>query len=354
VSTLNLKLPIRKGNFALNVDLSIPLQGVTAVFGASGTGKTSLLRAIAGLDRHVGGLVNFADQMWQDHHNFTAVHKRGVGYVFQEDNLFTHLSVEENMQYGTSRASNTKAAVDHIITLLQLQNLLTRRPSQLSGGERQKVAIARALAILPKLLLMDEPLAALDQTFKQDFLPQLKALISELGIPLLYVSHAADEVAQLADNLVLLDKSGAAKCGNIIEMLTNPELTLAHRQEAESLLTATVNSYDAHYHLLSLHLCGQTISVSGKPLAPGTSVRVRILAQDVSITLAAQHDTSILNIFPVTIEQIFPYSAAQDTILLNLAGSHLLARITRKSKDLLGLKTDQKVFAQIKSVALSQ
>ncbi len=238
--------------------------------------------------------------------------------------------------------------------MLQMQNLLEHKPSQLSGGERQKVAIARALAIRPQLLLMDEPLAALDQTFKQEFLPALKNLVTELGIPLLYVSHASDEVAQLADNLVLLDKSGTASYGQIAAMLTDPNQTLAHRQDAESIIFAEVSGYDADYAMLALQFSGQNIFVSGKQMQPGTRVRLRILAQDISLTLAPQQGTSILNIFSVTIKEIFSFSAAHDTVLLDLAGTHLLARITRKSKDLLGLHVGQQVFAQIKSVAIAQ
>ena len=354
MSLLEIILPIRKGNFALNLDLRLPLDGITAIFGPSGSGKTSLLRAIAGLDRHQGGKISFASQVWQDDRDFTAVHKRGLGYVFQEDNLFSHLNVRENLHYGTRRAGTEPAALEHIIAMLQLQNLLEHKPWQLSGGERQKVAIARALAIKPQLLLMDEPLAALDQTFKQEFLPALKSLVNELRLPMLYVSHASDEVAQLADNLVLLDKSGSASYGQVAKMLTDPHLVLAHRQEAEAIISAEVSAYDTEYAMLTLEFSGQKIFVSGRQMLAGTQVRLRILAQDISLTLSSQQGTSILNIFNVTIKEIFPFSTAHDTVLLDLAGTPLLARITRKSRDLLGLKPGQEVFAQIKSVAIAQ
>jgi molybdate transport system ATP-binding protein len=351
---LELTLPIRKGNFRLDIDLKLPLVGITAIFGPSGSGKTSLLRAIAGLDKHPGGAIRFASQTWQDANNFTPVHKRELGYVFQEDNLFSHLSVQQNLQYGTRRAGTEPAALDHIIAMLQLQDLLEHKPWQLSGGERQKVAIARALAIKPQLLLMDEPLAALDQTFKQEFLPALKNLVNELALPLLYVSHASDEVAQLADNLVVLDKSGSADYGKIAAMLTDPHHTLAHRRDAESIIFAEVSGYDADYAMLTLKFYGQDIFVSGKPMLAGTQVRLRILAHDISLTLAPQQGTSILNIFSVTITEIFSSSAAHDTVLLDFVGTPLLARITRKSRDLLGFHKGQQVFAQIKSVAIAQ
>ena len=262
--------------------------------------------------------------------------------------------MRKNLLYGTSRAGTEPAALEHIIEMLQLRKLLEHKTWQLSGGERQKVAIARALAIKPKLLLMDEPLAALDQAFKQEFLPALKNLVSEFAIPLLYVSHASDGVAQLADNLVLLDKNGTASYGQIATMLTDPNQTLAHRQDAESIISAEVSGYDADYSMLTLAFSGQQIFVSGKHMQPGTKVRLRILAQDISLTLAPQIGTSILNIFSVTIKKIFHFSTAHDTVLLDLAGTPLLARITRKSKDLLGLHEGQKVFAQIKSVAIAQ
>ncbi|MES2624361.1 MAG: molybdenum ABC transporter ATP-binding protein [Pseudomonadota bacterium] len=354
MSSLQIKLPIRKGNFALNLDLVFPIEGVTAIFGPSGSGKTSLLRAIAGLDKHTGGSIKFANDVWQDSRVFTPVHKREIGYVFQEDNLFSHLSVKDNLLYGTKRAGTDTHTLDHIIEMLQLRNLLDRKANQLSGGERQKVAIARALAIKPKLLLMDEPLAALDHTFKQEFLPRLKLLVEELRLPLIYVSHSSEEVAQLADNLVLLDKSGTASYGPIAKMLTDPHEVLAHRQEAESIISAEVAAYDADYEMLTLQFSGQKIFVSGKQMPVGASVRLRVLAQDISVTLSPQQGTSILNIFRVTITEIFPFSTAHDTLLLDLAGTPLLARITRKSKDLLGLKTGQDVFAQIKSVAIAQ
>jgi molybdate transport system ATP-binding protein len=168
------------------------------------------------------------------------------------------------------------------------------------------------------------------------------------------VSHASDEVAQMADNLVLLDKSGKASYGQIAAMLTDPTLALAHRQDAESIISAEVVAYDAEYGMLTMQSCGQTIFVSGKQLVNGTRLRLRILAQDISLTLEPQRGTSILNIFGVIIKDIFPFSTAQDTVLLDLAGTPLLARITRKSKDLLGLRSGDKVFAQIKSVAIAQ
>jgi molybdate transport system ATP-binding protein len=345
-------LPISRGDFALQVDLRLPGTGVTAIFGPSGVGKTSLLRAIAGLDRYPGGLVRFDDQVWQDATTFLPVHRRAIGYVFQEDNLFSHLNVLDNLRFGATRAGVEPAFVDQVIAILELQSLLAQYPRQLSGGQRQKVAIARALALKPRLLLFDEPLAALDGAFKQDFLPQLKQLLTLQQTPMLYVSHATEEVAQLADHLVLMERSGRITAGPFARMLTDPALSLASRADAEALITATVSAHDANYGLLTLAFAGGMLTVSGAPLVAGTAVRVRVLAQDVSLTLAQQSQTSILNICPAVITRIFPWSAAQDTVLLDMHGIPLLARITRKSRDTLALVPGSRVYAQIKSVAL--
>lgn len=354
MSGIQTRLTIRKGSFALDVDLLMPERGVTAIFGPSGTGKTSLLRAVAGLDRHAGALIRFGAEVWQDNTQFMPVHRRSLGYVFQEDNLFKHLDVLGNLRFGTRRAGVDDAFLEQVIEILDLRGLLAQYPAQLSGGQRQKVSIARALALQPQLLLFDEPLAALDVTFKQEFLPQLKRLLALRDTPMLYVSHATEEVAQLADHLVLVEKSGSIVAGAFAQMLTNPALSLASRADAESLIDARVSAHDAHYQLLTLQFQGGTLAVSGLALAIGKQVRVRVLAQDVSLTLTQQTGTSILNICAATIVEIFAYSPAQDTVLLDLGGTSLLARITRKSRETLELQAGSAVFAQIKSVALLQ
>lgn len=351
---LRIRQRITRGNFAMQADLNLPIQGISAFMGESGSGKTSLLRAIAGLDRHEHGEVRLDELCWQDGAQFVPTHHRALAYVFQEDNLFTHLDVRGNLAFALKRSNATTAERDALIAQLGLQTLLDAHPLQLSGGERQKVALARALLMKPRLLLMDEPLSAVDAAFKAEFLPQLRQLVQQQNVPLLYVSHAADEVAQLADTLVLFRKGEAPLSGNVDAMLTDLNLPLAGRSDAESVIEAMVTAYEGHYGLLRLQAGSVVFRVSGSFLAPGTLVRLRIMAQDVSLVLSAQADTSILNICPAMVLEIVESSTAQVTVLLDVGGHglHLLARVTRKSAEHLRLRPGMPLYAQIKGVAV--
>lgn len=347
-----MRLP--RAGFTLDVDLSLPDRGVTALFGPSGSGKTSLLRGIAGLERSLGGRVRLGDRVWQDGASFVPPHRRAVGYVFQEASLFEHLDVRQNLEYGRKRApaSRQKVSLDKAIALLGIGQLLSRRTTQLSGGERQRVAIARALAASPRLLLLDEPLAALDAARKNDLLPYLQSLHDELDIPVLYVSHAADEVARLADHLVLLADGRAIANGPIGALLTRLDLPLAHGDGAEALIEAQVESHDREFSLTTLIFPGGQFFVPHKDLAVGQAVRLRVAARDVSLTLQHPHGTSILNSFPVVVDQIEPEGSAQVMVRLLAEGVPLLSRITRKSADALALQPGKRVYAQAKTVAL--
>lgn len=206
--------------FCLDIDLELPARGVTAIFGPSGSGKTTLLRCVAGLERAPGGWLSVAGEVWQDGHRWVPTHRRSLGFVFQEPSLFPHLSVAGNLRYGQLRGTGERRlCLDGAVELLGLGALLDRRPDQLSGGERQRVAIARALATAPRLLLMDEPLASLDMQRKLEILPYLERLHAELEIPVLYVSHAADEVERLADHLLVLEAGRALASGPLAETL---------------------------------------------------------------------------------------------------------------------------------------
>ncbi len=352
--TIKARFNIERGEFRLNVNLSIPSQGITALSGPSGSGKTTILRAIAGLEHYHNGFLRVGKMIWQDDHHCLPPHKRPLGYVFQEASLFTHLSVKRNLDYGIKRVpkSGQKIALEQAIELLGIEQLLQRKPETLSGGERQRVAIARALSVSPSLLLMDEPLASLDHSRKQEILPYIESLHHRLDIPIIYVSHSPDEVARLADHMVLLDSDGEVATGTIQHMLTRLDLPIAHDRDAETLIEATVTGHDDEYDLTYLEFAGGRFTVGRKDLSPGTVVRLRIAARDVSLTLAHQSGTSILNIFPATVDELIREGKYQMTVRLLLGDVVMLARLTRKSASILDLKPGKQIFAQAKSVAL--
>jgi molybdate transport system ATP-binding protein len=344
------------GDFALDVELDLPGRGVSALFGASGSGKTSLLRCIAGLERVPGGYLRFRGEVWQDSRTWLPPHKRPLGYVFQEASLFPHLSVLGNLRYGLKRAGGDQAALQQAIELLGIGHLLQRRPDGLSGGERQRVAIARALAAAPRLLLMDEPLAALDLARKREILPYLERLHDELDIPVLYVSHAPDEVARLADHLVLLEGGRVLASGPVSETLARLDLPSALGDDAGVVIEGRVGAYDSTYQLLRLDLpgsAGLSLRVPHTALPIGQALRCRIHARDISLTLERQADTSILNLLPVRVVAEAPAEHPAHLLLrLEADGNPLLARITRYSRDRLGVRPNQQLWAQIKAVAL--
>lgn len=353
------------GDFSLDVALDLPGRGVTAIFGSSGSGKTTLLRCVAGLERTPRGYLKVNDQVWQDHATglFVPVHQRPLGVVFQEASLFSHLNVQRNLDYGLRRVpvADRRVSLSQAIELLGIEKLLQRQPDTLSGGERQRVAIARALATSPRALLMDEPLASLDVQRKAEVLPYLERLHEELDIPVLYVSHAPDEVARLADHLVLLSAGRVLASGPTRELLTRMDLPLAHGDAAAAIIDAVVTRVEPAYHLSHAAFAGGQISLLNPKLGVGQRVRVRIQARDVSLTLQRQEGTSVLNIFAATVAAIASDSPGQVMVLVCLnAGGHqagqpvsqLLARITCKSADALQLQPGSQVYAQVKGVAV--
>ena len=344
------------GNFSLDVDVLLPGRGVSAIFGPSGSGKTTVLRCMAGLERAPGGFLSINGEVWQDdaRHLFKPVHKRSVGYVSQAANLFAHLSVQGNLDFGLKRipVAQRKVSLDQVVDLLGIDKLLARQPASLSGGEAQRVAIARALATSPHLLLMDEPLAALDVQRKAEVLPYLERLHTELAIPVIYVSHAPDEVARLADHLVLLDAGRVTASGATRELMTRLDLPLAHGDAAAAIIDAVVTRVEPQYHLSHAEFAGWQISVLNPHLKIGQQVRIRVQARDVSLTLERQQGTSVLNIFAATVTAISTDSPGQVMVVLDADGATLLARITQKSLDSLNLHPGSQVFAQVKGVAV--
>jgi molybdate transport system ATP-binding protein len=353
--TIEARFHLDRGGFTLDAELTVPASGVTAIFGPSGCGKTTLLRAIAGLERAAIGFLKVGEEHWQSGTTLLPCHRRPLGYVFQEVGLFTHLTVRRNLEYGFKRVTDgvRRVAFDEAVALLGVAPLLDRRPPGLSGGERQRVAIARALLTSPRLLLMDEPLAALDRQSKDEILPFLDRLHEELAIPVLYVSHSPDEVARLADHLVLMRDGRVVAAGAIAEMMTRVDLPLAHGNDAEAVIEATVVDHDDLYHLTYLTFPGGRFTVNRKDLPVGRQVRLRVQARDVSLSLAYHPTgTSILNIFPTRVEEIVDENPSQVTIRLTAGGVPMLSRITRKSAAALGLGPGTEIYAQVKSVAL--
>lgn len=346
----------RLGGFLLDAAFDLPGRGVTAILGVSGSGKTSLLRCIAGLERAQAGRLIVNGEVWQDDAAgiFLPVHQRPLGFVFQDASLFAHLDVRRNLDYGRSRvpAAQRRVSLEQAIELLGIEPLMERLPDKLSGGERQRVAIARALATSPRLLLMDEPLAALDLQRKAEVLPYLERLHDELEVPILYVSHAPDEVARLADHLMLLDAGRVTAAGPTRELLTRLDLPLAHGDAAAAVIAATVTHLELAWQLVHLAFPGGQISLPSQALQPGQRVRLRIQARDVSLSLLRQEGSSVLNVFAATVTGLADDSPGQLMVSLDTGGSTLLARITRKSAAALQLQPGSAVFAQIKGVAV--
>ena len=339
--------------FSLEVDLSLPHQGITALFGHSGSGKTTLLRCIAGLE-HTEGFLSVNGEVWQDGKRFLPTHQRPLGYVFQEASLFPHLSVLGNLTYGRKRSRRElRVSLDKAVELLGIGSLMDRKPDKLSGGERQRVAIARALAVSPRLLLMDEPLAALDLTRKHEILPYLERLHDELEIPILYVSHSPDEVARLADHIVVLQEGRAVAQGPLAETLARLDLPIRLGEDAGVVLEARVVEKDEPWHLARLDFPGGQLWTRDTGLPIGKHVRVRILARDVSLALVHQEHTSIQNLIPATVEALAPDEhPAQILARLRIGPSVLMARLTERSAHALDIRPGLELFAQVKSVAL--
>ena len=346
---------IDRGDFVLDVDLTLPTRGVTALFGRSGSGKTTILRCLAGLERLPGARLEVNGERWQDKDFFLPVHKRPIGYVFQEASLFPHLTVTRNLRYGQRRIAEDQRTVDfgETVALLGLNGLLDRYPDELSGGQRQRVAIGRALLTSPRLLLMDEPMASLDVTSKAEILPFLERLHGTLAIPVVYVSHAIDEVARLADHMVLLEEGRALAQGPLAEVLTRTDLPLAHSANAMAVVDVEVAGHDDEHHLTELHCEGQTIWVPSHDTPTSLLRRLRIPARDVAVALHPPTDSSVCNCLAATVASINDDPHPGHVLLqLRLGEQTLLSRITRRSCTRLELEPGKAVHALVKGVSL--
>ena len=347
------KIKIQLESFMLDANFSIPDRGITVVFGPSGSGKTTLLRVIAGLEKSDKGLLKIGDSVWQKGEDFLATHKRQIGYVFQDAALFDHLDVKGNLNFVIKRAIGLKEDfIESIHNLLEIKTLLNRKTTQLSGGEKQRVAIARALLTNPKILLLDEPLSALDLKRKNEILPYLDSIHNDLEIPILYVTHSQDEMSRLADHLLLIEDGNIIGSGPVNDMLTRFDMPLSHGGDAVSIIEAEVLKRDSEFNLMHLDFLGGQFIVPDNSFPVQTKVRIRVVARDVSLTKSKQVDTSILNIFPAMVQEIVNEGEAQVMVRLQIKETILLACITRKSSYKLRLEKGSEVFVQVKSVAI--
>jgi len=360
MNLLSAKFEQSFGKFILNVDVKIPIHGFTVLFGPSGCGKTSFLRCISGLERAPGGFLQINDEIWQDEKKgiFVPTNERKIGYVFQEMRLFPHLNIEGNLLYGLKRNAiqNDDALFSQVVEILGLISLLSRHPGSLSGGEKQRVALARALLTDPRLLLMDEPLAALDTKHKQEILPYFQRMQSELNIPIFYVSHSLNEVLQLVDTMLLMDRGKIITKGKVEDVFSHPNFVKCLGQAlVGTVLETTVVRQDEEFQLTILKFKEHVLYVPRRDVKPGNRLRIHIRAEDVILAVEPIKDqTSVLNVLPAKIVEVLPSVENECKMDVKLdMGSPLLASITRKSLHQLNLKSGQNIHAHIKAIRMA-
>jgi len=354
---LEINITRRQGDFLVDAAFAGPESGITALFGPSGAGKTSLINMVAGLMRPDAGRISVNGLCLFDSSSRTDLppEKRRIGYVFQDGRLLPHISVRANLTYGMHLTPADRRFVNFaaVVELLGIGHLLNRRPAQLSGGENQRVAIGRALLTSPAMLLMDEPLASLDASRKSELLPFIMRLSHEYAIPILYVSHIMDEILNLADRLVIMDRGHVVAFGDLDDLLSKPELqTHLGKEDYGSVISTVVDDPLDASGLTRLRFDDHLLKVPPMSAGRGAPIRVRISARNVAVALQAPSKTSFQNIFPGNVEQIIDHGESYVDLRLDI-GCILWARITRQSFSDLHLKTGQPVFALIKSVAAS-
>jgi molybdate transport system ATP-binding protein len=353
---LSVSVTHRLGAFTLDAEFDSE-GGLIALFGRSGAGKTSLVNAIAGLFRPDRGHVSIDGEVLTDTatRRFVPAHRRRVGSVFQEGRLFPHLSVRQNLAYGRWFAPKTGISgseFDQVVGLLGIDHLLARRPSNLSGGEKQRVAIGRALLARPRVLVMDEPLASLDDSRRQEIFPYIERLRDEMRVPIVYVSHSIPEVARLATTLVVLSDGQVAAIGGTAEIMGRLDLfPLTGRAEGGAMLATRVVGHDDDFGLTVLKAAAGELRVPRLDLPVGTALRVRVRARDVMIALKPPEGLSALNVLPGTVAQIAQGDGPIVQLRLDCAGEALIARLTRRSVEAMGLSPGLPVHAVIKSIA---
>jgi molybdate transport system ATP-binding protein len=356
MDSITARFKVNWPGFRLDVDITVPGRGVTALFGHSGSGKTTLLRCIAGLERAQQGFLSVNGEVWQDEQCWVPTHKRPLGYVFQEASLFSHLTVMGNLRYGLKRISDVQqVSLNQAIELLGIGHLLDRKPDSLSGGERQRVGIARALAVSPRILLMDEPLAALDIKRKQEILPYLEQLHDELNIPVLYVSHSPDEVARLADHLVILEAGQVLANGPLTETLARLDLPIRLGEDVGAIIEAQIGAVDHEWHLARVDFSGGSLWTRDHGLPVGCKARIRVLARDVSLAQTHPGQSSIQNVLHGRVDAIADDEHPGLALVRVLVGeTYLVARLTKRAAVDLDVTVGQELWVQVKSVALME
>lgn len=351
---LNFNVAIKRGSFELTINSAFRGNRVHAIFGPSGSGKTSLVRAIAGLDQHSNTDIRFNGDIWQSDTVFIPTDQRNIAFIFQDARLFPFLTVRENIEYAIKRQRQSNGvSCDEVLDQFGLQALAHQQADTLSAGQAQRTAIARAIASNPQLLIMDEPLASLDEKNKAAILSVLKTLPSQLDIPIIYISHQLEELSQIASNMLLLDDHGVVAQGPMIDLCSRLDLDISHQENAASIINVMAKEHESEYGLTRFTIDNASELVIADQDCPiGSTRRVRVPARDISIALTAPNDSSILNILPAVIDDIESSDAQQLLIRLAIGDQALIARLTRKSVERLGLHKGLKVYAQIKSVAL--
>jgi molybdate transport system ATP-binding protein len=351
--SIRLTCMLRRPSFVLDVDLEFPLRGITGVYGASGAGKTTLLRCIAGLENGARGELVVAGDTWQDTNSSRPVHRRAIGYVFQEPRLFQHLDVRGNIRYGSRRRRGQAAqGFDDVVAMLGLERLLERMPNRLSGGEAQRVAIARALLCGPQVVLMDEPLASLDRARRDEILPFLDRLHAESSVPIVYVSHNIDEICRLCDHLLVMVSGRVVADGDLQSVLVRTDVPILAGEDAGSVVEGRVVGYDDRDELLRVATSGGDLWVPGSKRQPDANLRLRIRAIDISLCRSRPQQTTILNVLPAVIDSVGPARGSSALVRIRIGDDVLVARVTRRSVRELNLTEGDRVFAQIKSVAM--
>lgn len=352
---LEFDFDLHKGPFHLQAKEHLASAGFTVIQGRSGCGKTTLLRCIAGLEPEARGELRVFGRTWQAANVWLPPHKRALGYVPQDPTLFPNRSVRGNLDYGRRRTPDRNPALsfDQVVGMLELEELLERRPDQLSGGQQQRVAIGRALLSSPSLLLMDEPLASLDLQSKAAILPYLDRLADTLELPVLYVTHSPQEAARLANELLIMDAGRVTRRGRAEDLLSALDTDISHRADAHARLTGTVSRHDDEYGLTWVQVEDQPLALHRLTQPPGTRVALQVAARDVSIALSRAADTSVVNLLECQVDELVgDPDPAYAIVRLRMGSQALLARISTYSARRLALGPGMKVVAQVKAISL--